>query len=44
MQIQPGVVVPTNCPVGNCNIHRDTVPTSNWFVLLDRLPSDDIYW
>ena len=44
MQIQPGAIVPTSCPVGNCNICGDTVSTSDWFVPLDRLPPDGINW
>jgi len=43
-QIQPGLTVQTNCPVGSCNIHGDTVPMSGWSVLLDRLPPDSIHW
>jgi len=44
MQIQPGEVVPTSCPIGNCNIRGDIVPMSGWSVPLDRLPLDDIHW
>jgi len=38
MQIQPGAVVLTSCPVGSCNIHGDTVPMSGWSVPLDCFP------
>jgi len=44
MQIQPGVIVPTSCPIGNCNICGDTVPTSGWSILLDRLLPGGIHW
>jgi len=44
MQIQPGAVAPTSCPIGSCNAHRDTIPMSGWSVPLDRLPPDDIHW
>jgi len=44
MQIQPEVIVLTSCPVSNCNISGDTVPTSGWSILLDRLPPDGIHW
>ena len=44
MQIQPGVIVLTSCPVGNCNIRRDTIVTSDWSVPLDRSPPDGIHW
>jgi len=44
MQIQPKVIVPTSYPVSNCNISRDTVPTSGWSVLLDHLLPDGIHW
>jgi len=44
MQIQPGAIVLTSCPVSNCNIHRDTVPMSDWSVPLDCLPPGGIHW